>query len=92
MRKTVMTALQVGVIALAALMLSYPEWRTGPIKFTLIFMLSVFSTSSIWDLHKAGILRMSPWQIYEATERPKTSLVEFLAMLAGVTVILFIGR
>ena len=92
MRRNVMTVLGLGVIALAALMISYPEWRTGPARFAFLIMWAVVAASWIWRLHKAGVLSRTPGEIFNMKERPKTGLLEFLAIMAGIVVTVVTGH
>ena len=84
MPKNVVAAISLAVIALATLMLGNPEWRTGAAKVTLGILWLTVSTSNAYRLHKAGMLSMTPGQIFHAKERPKTGLLELIAILVGV--------
>ena len=92
MRKGLKTVVEAATIGLAALVLAYPEWRTGPMKLAVLFLWLVVGASLVRRLHKAGVLDMTPGQIYREKEKPKIELLEYLAVLFGAAVIVFAGR
>ena len=87
-----MTVISVAVIALAALMLVYPEWRTGATKLTLLFLWLIVGVSWVCRLYGAGTLNLTPGQLFSAKEKPEIAFLEYLAIMVGAATTVFLSR
>ena len=92
MKKNMLAVISVAVIALAALIVSYPEYRVGPTKLILLFLWFVVAGSWVLRLYKTGTLNLTPEELYNAKERPKIGFIEYLAIVVGAVIIIFFGR
>lgn len=85
-----MEVISVGVVALVCLMLVHSEWRTLAMKLTLLVLWLVVSASWVYRLYRAGILKLTPGQLLNAKERPKIALVEYIAIMTGGVMTVFL--
>lgn len=75
---------QAALLVVAILLISMPELNGVAATVVLLSLFGIVSVSSIWRLHRAGILGMSPRQVYRSSRRPKANLLEVFALLASI--------
>jgi hypothetical protein len=84
------TGLDLAVIALAAALTSYPELRASPVRLVFLILWAIAAAALFRRFYRAGVLTRTPGEIYRMKERPKTSLLDFLAVTGGALVGVFV--
>lgn len=91
MNKYLDTAIEGAMFIVATTLVFIPESRSAPMRLACGLLFLIDSTSTIWRMWKAGILTLTPKQIYALPARPRASLLGAVAMLMSVIAFMVAG-
>lgn len=79
-----MTLIRATLLLLSGVLIFIPESRHTAVSSVLLIFFVVAAFSSVWRLHRKGLLGMTPKQIYRMPNKPSANLLETASLLMSV--------
>ena len=81
-----------GLLIVATVLVFIPELRTTPMRLAGGVLWLIVGGSTMWRDWKAGILKLTPAQIYALRTRPRVSLLTLVAMAMAAVALMVAGH
>jgi hypothetical protein len=88
MAQSVLTSLRLVLLALALLLINDAGSRNIYSTGILLVLYFGLGAETIWRYHRAGILKMTPKQIYLLPRRPALSFIDWLAVVVATVALI----